>query len=187
MTAKKAMRIMATMVILVLMSFSDTSARSSCTECFIYLPAVLLSDAVPTIIHSPAFDAPIVQQPEGDGLYVSLLPDVVTQFSLADHYGTIGLLAHAHLMGQYFPLLKTGDIVSVKYGNGASVDEYNIVSIARYQKIGENLYQDVEGKQIIGAELFVKHYTNGGIVLQTCIESDNDPQWGILFVVGESP
>jgi len=61
---------------------------------------------------------PIVQQPAGNPGFVSKQDGKVTQFSMANKYGNVGLLAHNYLAGKSFSELAIGDEVRLVYGDG---------------------------------------------------------------------
>ena len=62
---------------------------------------------------------PVVQQPSGSAAFVSTQNSVVTQFALAEQYGSVGILAHNYLAGSsFFNLARASMADSV---NGISV------------------------------------------------------------------
>ncbi len=137
-----------------------------------------------------AFASPIVQQPAGNAGYVSIQLNVVTQFRMASDYGTIGLLAHNNLGGQYFALLMPGKRIQLVYGDGR-IEYFKVTNIFRYQATSpysmNSDFVDLDTHQYLTAnDLFHKVYTGGRhITFQTCIESNGNSSWGRLFVIAE--
>ncbi len=134
------------------------------------------------------FAYPVIQQPADNGGYVSRDATVVTQFRLAAKYGTIGLLAHNYLAGEYFTALAEGQRVLVVYGDGRTV-EYEVTEIYRYQALQPNsgttpLLNLEDGKTYTAWDVFQSVYAGGDhIAFQTCIESNGLSTWGRLFVI----
>jgi hypothetical protein len=131
---------------------------------------------------------PISQQPSNNPGFVSSNPEIVTQFSLATQYNTIGLLAHNHLAGSSFFDLSQSKRVALIYGDG-SVKYYQVKAIDRYRALSPNSpyssFEDLDepGTIISVTELFNRIYAPGNqMVLQTCIESNGNLSWGRLFV-----
>jgi hypothetical protein len=130
----------------------------------------------------------IVVQPEGNPAYVSSEDGVVTQFALAEEYGTFGLLAHNYLAGEEFSRLDEGQSIVLIYGNGKT-DTFIVRQILRYQALSPRSvtsnFVDLQTEERLSAsELFQRVYNRpGDVVLQTCIYSDGDPSWGRLFII----
>ena len=61
------------------------------------------------------FAFPVLQQPSGQPGFVSTAAETVTQFALANRYGTIGLLAHNYLAGANFSQLTIGEKISLEW------------------------------------------------------------------------
>jgi hypothetical protein len=138
------------------------------------------------------FAYPIVQQPSGNAGYVSSTSGVVTQFSMASSYGSIGLIAHNHLAGAKFSLLQVGDIITLVYGDG-SARTFKVTQIKQYQALSptspySNFVDLYDSSTTLSATtLFMNIYASSGrLVLQTCIARDGQSSWGRLFVVAES-
>lgn len=138
------------------------------------------------------FALPVVQQPAGQGAYVSTENDTVTQFSLANKYNVIGLLAHNYLSGEEFFKLKPNQYVILVFGDG-SMEYYRISSTQSYQALTPNSpfsdfvdLSDPAETRLSSTDLFRRVYTNAGqVVFQTCIKAFGDPSWGRLFVTAE--
>lgn len=131
----------------------------------------------------------VEKQPEGQPGYLSDSPGVVTRFQLADEFGSIGLLAHAHQAGIVFHTLLEGQTVSLIYGDGIEV-EYRIEEIRQYQALDSGIPQSdfisvlPDGKRISQEELFYAVYAHPGrLVLQTCIIKEKDNLWGRKFII----
>jgi hypothetical protein len=129
----------------------------------------------------------VVQQPNAS--YVSSISGTVTQFGLANQYGSIGLLAHNYLSGSFFSELQSGDKIMLVYGDGSS-KEYSVSAIKQYQALSPNdpysKFIDLEEPEttLSSTELFKTTYTTkGNLVLQTCISKDGNVSWGRLFVI----
>lgn len=138
------------------------------------------------------FALPVVQQPHGQAAYVSTEPDTITQFSLAEKYGAVGLLAHNYLSGEEFFKLKPNQYIIVLFGDGR-MDYYRVTAAESYQALVPNSpysdfvnLDDPTGKVITSSELFKHVYTRPDtLVFQTCINANGDPSWGRLFVTAE--
>lgn len=131
---------------------------------------------------------PVSQQPASNPGFVSSNSEVVTQFSLAAQYDTVGLLAHNYLAGSSFFELNRFNKVALIFGDG-NVKFYRIKEIERYRAISPNSpYSSFENLQDPGViisvtELFNRIYAPGNrLVLQTCIEENGILSWGRLFV-----
>lgn len=131
---------------------------------------------------------PVVQQPSGNPGYVSSTGSVTTQFKMASELGNIGLLAHNYLAGAVFSQLKSGDIITLVYGDG-NTEGFLVESILQYQAISPlspySNFVDLATQTTITAEqLFNKVYRGEyHLTLQTCIARDGNISWGRLFIV----
>lgn len=132
----------------------------------------------------------VSQQPAGNPAFVSSKSEVVTQFSLAAQFNTVGLLAHNHLAGSSFFELDEFNQVVLVYGDG-SIRYYLINEIHRYRALSPNSpyssFEDLQesGDVISVTELFNRIYAPGDqLVLQTCIEAEGILSWGRLFITG---
>lgn len=129
----------------------------------------------------------VVQQPADNPGYVTPAEGVVTQFSMATQYGTIGLLAHNLLAGENFVNLQTGQEVRTIYGDG-TISNYTISSINRYQALdpystGSNFIDLNTGVTYTALEMFAMYYQGADhITFQTCILQDGNSSWGRLFI-----
>lgn len=137
------------------------------------------------------FAFPIVQQPNGNAAYVSTLDSVVTQFSTASLYGSIGLVAHNNLAGAKFSDLKEGDRLVLVYGDGTKLT-YEITEIDEYQALSPyspySNFVDVKDTSVTlsVSDMFMKIYNpDDRLILQTCIAKDGVDSWGRMFVVAE--
>jgi hypothetical protein len=176
-------------------------------------PLPLQSTALPTVVSNREFDSfvqtvmngnsneivgvyvenvlalRVVQQPANDPAWVSSNDGEATEFLLAFVYaGNIGLLAHNYLAGRYFFSLKAGDLVQLIYGDGSVLD-YEINEIREYQALQprsvDSDFVDLQtGEMLTATNLFYAVY--GGdhhLTFQTCIDRDNDSEWGRLFPI----
>lgn len=132
----------------------------------------------------------VVQQPKNAPNFVSSQRNVLTQFSLADEAGNIGLLAHNNLAGRNFESLHLGEMITLVYGGGR-VETYVITRIYRYQALtptsGHSRLMDLKTQVIYRAEdVFDMMYAGEKhVTLQTCIEKDGNENWGRLFLIAE--
>lgn len=119
---------------------------------------------------------------------VSSLANTVTQFGLAENFGSIGLLAHNYLSGSNFTKLDPGTNIILIYGDG-STTKYQVEKIKKYQALSpDELYSDFvnldnpSGK-LSGDQVIKETYGTGELVLQTCIENNGNLTWGRLFII----
>ena len=80
------------------------------------------------------FSFPVIQQPSDQPANVSPNDDLVTQFSSASAFGSLGFLAHNNLAGIKFPEIKNGDLISVVFGDG-HFTQYQVTQIRRLQAV----------------------------------------------------
>jgi hypothetical protein len=129
----------------------------------------------------------VVPQPANNPGYISTMSGTVTQFSMAEHYKVIGLLAHNNLAGASFSNLVIGQEVRIIYGDGRVVT-YSIDKIARFQALqpsNENSdFVDLSTNTTYSAQAVFKMFYQGGnhVTFQTCISQDGNLSWGRLFV-----
>jgi len=132
----------------------------------------------------------IVQQPHGDPTFISSDPQEITQFGKAMDYGSIGLLAHNTLAGAQFMEMSMNQVFAIVYGNG-DVAYYQIHELQQFRAIQPddpysdfiNIGNSTEG--IIESEDVYKRIYGPGnrVVFQTCIEAENNPNWGRAFII----
>lgn len=79
----------------------------------------------------------IVQQPAGDGNFVTALPNYVTEYQTASNYGAIGLLAHNYLAGRYFFQISSGQEIELVYSDNRT-DSFVVTQIQQYQALSPN-------------------------------------------------
>jgi hypothetical protein len=133
---------------------------------------------------------PIVQQPAGQPAFVSAEPGKLTQFEMANQYGSTGLLAHNNLAGAEFSNLQLGQFAALVFADGR-VEYYRIMSVEQYQALDpNNPYSDfrgVDGVRLSASDLFTHVYGSqaGRLILQTCVAANGNPSWGRLFVIAE--
>lgn len=148
------------------------------------------ADALRGIYIADVLAAPIVQQPLGMEEFVSPWQNIVTQFGLASHYGSTGLLAHNYLAGKSFHLLQPGQEIHLVYGDGR-VATFIVSEIQHYQALQPDSTSssfvglDTDESQTHGS-LFSRIYNRPGqVIFQTCISAGDDVAWGRLFVFAE--
>ena len=134
---------------------------------------------------------PVVQQPSADTNFVSKEKGVVTQFTAANRYGNIGLLAHNYLSGKFFLQFNLGQEVGVVYEDGR-VEYFIVTEILRYQALDPkspySSFQNLEDKNEIltAGQMFDRVYQGARhLTLQTCIAADGISSWGRLFVLAQ--
>ena len=136
------------------------------------------------------FALPIVQQPDSNAGYVSTVDNTLTQFSMVNQFGNIGLLAHNYLSGQFFTQFTTGTRVQLIYGDGHT-EYFQVTHIYRYQATSPESvnsdFVDLDTQETLTAsELFTKVYMGARhVTFQTCISQDGNSSWGRLFVIAE--
>ncbi|MCB2180253.1 hypothetical protein KQH54_03940 [bacterium] len=147
------------------------------------------TDTVAGIYVDDEFAMPVVQQPSGQPGYVSTTAETITEFGMAQDYGSIGMLAHNYLAGEKFFELNVGDDIFLVYGD-REVVSYSIVEIASYQALSPNspysAFVNLEnpGEQLSAADLFYRIYDQDDVlILQTCIANEGNESWGRLFVI----
>lgn len=134
--------------------------------------------------------AHIVQQPANKNEFVSPRQNTVTQFRLASQAGSTGLLAHNDLAGESFFLLKENQKFYLIYGDG-QVSAFVVTEIMRYQALeptstSSRFVKLGDDDAVSASELFSKVYNRKGkVILQTCIEADENLIGGRLFVIAE--
>lgn len=134
--------------------------------------------------------ASIVQQPKSKEEFISPWKNIVTEFSLASKFGSTGLLAHNYLAGRSFSALESGSEFYLVYGNG-QISTFTVSEIFRYQALDSNstssAFVNLENGNIINHQnLFEEMYNRpGNVILQTCIDAENNPTWGRLFIIAK--
>jgi hypothetical protein len=133
----------------------------------------------------------IGKQPARNSNFVTLLPDFVTEYHTALNYGTIGLLAHNYLAGQYFFKILPGQEIELVFGNYRK-ESFVVTQIEKFQAVSPNSSSSdfidlATGDYLTVSQLFRKMYANqtGHLVLQTCIYADQNLTWGRLFIIAE--
>ncbi len=132
----------------------------------------------------------VVQQPTGEGNFVSPRQGYVTQFDAASALGSTGLLAHNFLAGASFSMLQTGTMVYLVYGDG-KIATFIVTDLLRYQALQpDSPYSEFidlgTGSHMSSSKVFSAVYGRPGeLVLQTCIAKNGIASWGRLFVVAE--
>jgi hypothetical protein len=135
----------------------------------------------------------VLQQPINNPAFVSNTPDVVTQFRLADPYGSKGFLVHYNEVGRRFLDIDVGHQIFLIYGNG-EYEKFIVHELLRFQALTPNSpYSSFRELGHINSiystvELFNWVYNEQDrVILQTCIKLDDNPNWGRYFVVATLP
>ncbi|PKO01107.1 MAG: hypothetical protein CVU42_01280 [Chloroflexi bacterium HGW-Chloroflexi-4] len=131
----------------------------------------------------------VVQQPSSDAAYVSSVPNTATYFAMVRNItGNTGLLAHNYLAGAYFFNLRSGQSVTLIYGDGTT-DEYVVSYAEEFQALSpnsptSNFVNLGSGETLSSTDLFYRVYSGGTrTTFQTCIAQGNEDSWGRLFVI----
>jgi hypothetical protein len=131
---------------------------------------------------------PVVQQPVDRPYFVSNRNGEVTQFAMAAHYGSIGLLAHNTLSGKSFSNLAMGQEVQLVFGDGR-VEYFEISQILTFQALEpesvSSSFRNLDRNELLSAvEMFNRAYAGEDrLVFQTCIAAEGNVSWGRLFVI----
>jgi len=133
----------------------------------------------------------VVQQPAGNDNFVTSAQGYATEFRMATAYGNIGMLAHNYLAGKSFFQLTSGQEIQIVYGD-KTTKTFVVTYTQRYQALSPNSptsdFIDLNsGKRLTASSLFSKIYADGSgnLILQTCIEANQNPSWGRLFVIAK--
>jgi len=131
----------------------------------------------------------IIQQPRTNTLFVSPLPDVVTQYARVNtdcwngYNKNIGLLAEEGQTGQYVKNLKVGDIIFIAYKDGqketfriSKVRQYRAMSSSVLSKFVDEETGEVYSSIKLGNLIYCQHPRH--LILQTCVDDGN----GRLFI-----
>lgn len=152
-------------------------------------PCAVPPDKEVFLVYVPnEFALPVEQQPLGDTGYVTEDPLKSTQFQWTDK-NVIGILAHSQYSGSEFYKIKIGQLVKLYKGDGTT-EIYLVRYIREFQKYGRgnsSNYRDLGSDEIYTTyEMHKIFYEDGNrLVFQTCIEENEDPLWGLRFVVAE--
>jgi hypothetical protein len=134
------------------------------------------------------FAFPIIQQPEGNDIYVSLKPDLVTQFRQAKRHDVTGLLAHNYLSGEDFYQLKMGQEIWIVYGD-KEIRRYQVSGLHEFQKLNPiDLYSNLldlnTHEELSMTEVYHQFYWGSHhLIFQTCLVGEGRLDWGLFFVV----
>ena len=135
---------------------------------------------IPTLLMFLGLTFTVVQQPATNTLFVSPLPDVVTQHARVNtdcwngYNSNIGLLAEERQTGQYVGYLKIGDEIVIDYGYG--YEEIFIVSeVLRYRAASSGVLSNFVDEETgavytslqLGNFIYCRHPRR--LILQTCL------------------
>ncbi len=146
-----------------------------------------LSGQVVGIYVPGVMELQVLQQPPSDALYVSSQTGTATQFERAAENGVIGLLAHNTSSGILFYQINVGEQIEVVYGDG-NVERFQVQSINEFQKLNttspmSDFVDLTTGGTLTSTEVFNRFYSGGRhLTLQTCLERNGDPNWGLRFI-----
>lgn len=130
----------------------------------------------------------VIDQPKGRPGFISGESGIATKFRMASEHGNIGLIAHNYLEGKHFLNLKVGDKLYVTNENEEE-QCYRIKKIHRFQALDprsprSDFLNLKTRNKLKFDELFNQIYTGDHrLVLQTCIEKDEDQEWGRFFAI----
>lgn len=153
-----------------------------------YQPAPTRTGSLLRVYIENVLDLPVVQQPLDEPYYVSDRDGEVTEFSMVEKYGSIGLLAHNTLSGKYFSQIAVGQEIYLIYENG-SVDDFVVTEVLHFQamepqSISSSFRNMHKNETLTAGEMFDRAYVGGDrLVFQTCIEAQENVSWGRLFVI----
>lgn len=170
---------------------TQTKNSASLPSLTTFIPAIKNGNAkqLVGVFIDRTFAFRIVQQPASNAGFVSSEPEVVTQFSLASQYGSIGLLAHNTAAGEYFADITNGQKIILVYGDG-HLKYYQVTQIRKFQALSptspySNFSDLAAPDRVLSVEnLFYQIYqSDGDLVFQTCIEKNGESSWGRLFII----
>ena len=134
---------------------------------------------------------PIVQQPRGNMIFVSPLQNYITEYQAAATFGSIGLLAHNYLAGQYFFQVVHGQEITLTYSDLGS-EKFIVTEIKQYQALtpespSSDFIDLATGERLTASQVFRRTYGDqeGRLILQTCISANENPSWGRIFIIAE--
>ena len=134
-------------------------------------------------------NAQIENQPWKNDEYVSRSPNTMTRFRLASDFGSIGLLAHNDMIGVDFSELGIGQEIFLIFTDG-SYQAFEVIESLSYRALtprsAYSQFQSLDDHASIlsSTQLFLNIYAReGDLILQTCIEQDDNPYWGRYFVI----
>lgn len=144
---------------------------------------------IPTLLMFFGLTFSIIQQPRANTLFVSQLPDVVTQYARVNtdcwngYNSNIGLLAEERQTGQYVKDLKLGDEIVIDYGYGYE-EKFIVSEVMRYRATSADVLSNFVDEETgavysslqLGNFIYCRHPRR--LILQTCINYGN----GRLFV-----
>jgi hypothetical protein len=140
-------------------------------------------------LYIPGLAALLVELQQPDEPYsVTDHPLATTLFSDSIFAGSIGLLAHSHLAGQFFSQIPLEQPVILVYGDGHTA-AYQVDRLETYQALQPNdpysqFASLLDGSRWTSQRLFTHIYGSGpNLILQTCLEKDGQSSWGRLFVI----
>jgi hypothetical protein len=93
-------------------------------------------------------------------------------------------------LGQKFYEVEIGEYIAIIYGDG-DVRRYEVTGIYQFQKLNlGSLTSDfidlLTKEQVTSTQIFNRFYTGTDqVTLQTCLERDGQPSWGLTFFVAE--
>lgn len=194
MTLKTKLSILSTILILTVGFLPIPVSASGNSGLFFHSDPIDISvkSDVPSALYlDESIALQIAQQPVGNNNFVTSFPNFVTEYRAASNFGTIGLLAHNYLAGQYFFQIVSGQEIELVYSDYRA-QKFIVTEILRYQALSPNSPSSdfidlANGDYLTAPQLFQKVYKNqsGHLVLQTCIYADQNPTWGRLFVIAE--
>lgn len=132
----------------------------------------------------------VVQQPAGDGAFISTEDETATQFQEADPFGAVGLLAHNTLAGRDFFKIATGQELILIECDGRA-EHYRVTQIADYQRLTlgdlrSDFWSLNTNERQTADQVFAKFYQRAHhLTLQTCIKRGGEASWGVRFVVAD--
>jgi hypothetical protein len=127
-----------------------------------------------------------IDQQNGNSNYITRENTVVTQYNSVKE--SVGLLAHNYKVGRMFYKLRVNDELTLIYSDN-SLEVYRITEILQYKIENptdlQSFFIDTkDNTRISPKDLFNLIYSKENrLILQTCISTISEPNWGRLFVI----
>lgn len=132
----------------------------------------------------------VIQQPAGNDGIVSPVEGVLTQFLRPASSRVIGLLAHNYASGVWFERIKTGSLLYVLFGDGRR-EVYRLKIKKQFQAVNSDsptsdFINLTNGETNSADEIYQQMYAGKPhLTLQTCIEQNDNLNWGRLFLLAD--
>lgn len=140
------------------------------------------SETATRVYISGVLDLKVEPQLNGDNLEITNDPEIVNQYSLAKG-GTVALMAHNYLAGQYFYQIREGDVVLLDFRDGHS-RKYVVTDIIEFQRLNL-LFISTETLQVYSERQFLNTFfqSRDYLVFMTCLEKSGNVSWGVTLFI----